>query len=483
MKVSLKNHLSIALFIGLVFRILSLWFVWGPQGLDDYLDNLIPAWRHSIGLEPDLHDYRSPLYMWILSSWLKVGSLFGISNAISQIRWVYFFQGSVSLLAIIGVYLIAKRSKNQMVPIISMYLVSMHGLMPFASTRSFMESFAMGLLTLAIALLATAEEERQRPFRFIVFGFVILGFTSLVRFQVGIIYVSWLLLMLYCRNLRQFWFGFLFGFFLIFAEGLIDKIYGRELFGTLKAYFAFNSDQEKSGIMPWYNTWATWLGAVYFPISLLIWKGWKKAFSEYWKVFVPVFLYVLIHSLNPHKEERYLYPIIPLSFIFFASAWSAAMSTKAVRWVFHPLFAIFNTLILFIGCFVNTQVGLVGPLAEVQKQTDRALYLDYDKIDMRDFMAPFFVRAPAKKITMEGAPSADHAKKIFSENEQLEDLVLIDSHTGSSATMALVRQELSRDLNCHPVETATSLSDKILYQLRPDRNQRRKPTFYFRCSR
>jgi hypothetical protein len=479
MEVSLRKHLILSLALGFAFRVFSLCFVWGPQALDDYLDNLIPAWRHSMGLDPDLHDYRSPLYMWILSFWIKVGAYLHIDSAISQIRWVYFLQAAVSLLAIAGVYLITRKSKNKIVPILSMYLTAVHGLMPFASTRSFMESFVIGLVTMAIALLATEEEDRKKSFSFVVCGFLLLGFASLVRFQIGIIYVSWMLLALAGKNWRQFYFALLFGFVLIIAEAMIDQGFGRPPFGTLRAYFSFNSDQQKSGIMPWYNTWLTWLGVLYFPISFLLWKGWKKAFRKYWKILVPVFLYVLIHSLNPHKEERYLYPIIPLSFIFLAGAWSETIGSRWVRWLYHPFFAVFNTLLLFIGCFINTQVGLVGPLAETQKISDKVLYLDYDKIEMRDYMSPFFVRAPAKKISMEGIPDAKAIAEVFSRHLELEKLSVIDSNSDLSE----VFQTLSKKFTCESVKTATSFSDKILFNLKPEKNQRRKPTYYFVCSR
>ena len=117
---TVQHHLLIALLLGVLFRSLSVHYVWGPQALDDYLDNLIPAWKHFSGIEPDLHNYRSPLYLWILSFWIKFGSFFGIQNPIPQIQWVYFLQGSLSLFAVWAVYLLLRENENKLVPILSM---------------------------------------------------------------------------------------------------------------------------------------------------------------------------------------------------------------------------------------------------------------------------------------------------------------------------------------------------------------------------
>jgi hypothetical protein len=155
---NLRQHFWYALILALFLRLVCLWFVWGPQGLDDFLDNLIPAWRFTVGQNPDLHEYRGPLYMWILAGWLKLGGWIGIQKAISQIRFVYFFQALCSLLALVGVERLVRKQVDQWAAKVSLYLVAAHAVMPFASTRSFMESFVIGFMTLGVALLVEAEQ-------------------------------------------------------------------------------------------------------------------------------------------------------------------------------------------------------------------------------------------------------------------------------------------------------------------------------------
>lgn len=487
MKVNIRNHFILALALGIFFRFLSLHYVWGPQALDDYLDNLIPAWKHFVGIDPDLHNYRSPLYLWILSSWIRIGSVFGIENPIPQIQWVYALQGATSLLAIFAAYLLLKRNENKLAPMLSMYLLSLHGLLPFATTRSFMESFVLGPITLGLVLLFLSDqseyEDSEQKNNYLVWGLILLGLSSLIRFQSGIIYVAWTALMFLTRKKKQFLAAIFFGLILISAEALIDLGYGRYAFQTLHDYFAFNSDQQKSGIMPWYNTVLALAGMVYFPFTALLGKSWLSPMKKYWKLIFPVFIYFLVHTINPHKEERYLYPILGIVFIVWGIAWADAWPSKLVRWVFNPIFVLLNTLVLFIACFVNTQVSLVGPLADIQSQTKSVLVLDHDQINMRQNMAEFFIRKPSLYQIVENIPNADFALVEFAKHPELESLALLSVKKENAQAFEETWRKLSVAFKCSEIFEATSLSDQILYRLRPERNERRQPTKYFFCKK
>jgi hypothetical protein len=468
--------------MGLSLRLISLYFVWGPQGLDDYLDNIIPAWKYLQGINPDLHNYRSPFYMWILAGWLKLGSIFGVEHAVSQIRWVYFLQGSVSLLGVYGVYKLTCRKSNPLICILAMYLVSMHGLMPFASTRAFMESFIMGPATLAFAYLVEGSDEGDLCT--LIYGFALLGFCTLLRFQSGLFYIAWMGLFAFERKWKAFFTGLLFGFVLLGVEACIDLAFGRYAFQTLWDYISFSSDQEKSGRMPWYNTWVAWLGFLFFPFSFVFGKAWLRAIRENYRIFIPVLIYVIAHSINPHKEERYMYPVLPLSFIFLAQAWAEAANSRWCRWLFQPVFGVVNTTVLAVGCLVNTQVGLIGPFGEIEENHSQVLYLDYDDVPMRNYMAPFFVRAPSQHIVVpDQTPSTQFVETTFEQHKDLDTLVLMSIREENEEPLRSVYAQLQLEFHCGKVLTATSLSDQILFKLNPVLNRRRRPTTYFVCHR
>lgn len=484
---NLRRHFYFALLLALGLRLLCLYFVWGPQGLDDYLDNLIPAWKFTQGLDPDLHEYRGPLYMWILAGWLRFGMSFGIEKSISLIRWVYFLQTLVSLLAVYGVYRLVRRHTDEWAARASLYLVAAHAVMPFASTRSFMESFVIGFLTLAMAALVEAQEDfagpNSVPDRKVWAGWILLGFSTLVRFQVGVIYLGWGVYLLATRRYRQLAIGVFFGLVLIGAEILIDRGYGRYGFQTLHDYYVFNQDQSRSGVMPWYNTWLTWCGALLVPFSLVMGRHWFTAFREYKGTFLAVMLYVVTHSIYPHKEERYLFPILALSVIFLARAWSLSRKEKLTRWIFQPFFWGFNTLALAVFCLVNTQVGLIAPLGETEWLSDRVLYLDYDHQDSRDWMSIFFVRQNSVYTHPTGVPRAEEAERLWIEHPNLERVALLNSNPDWAETFRATYQSLAQKYSCTDFEEAGSFTDTLLFRMNPKFNYRRRGTFFFSCAK
>jgi hypothetical protein len=476
----LRKHLLIAVLLGLSLRLVSLYFVWGPQALDDYLDNIIPAWKSIQGMDPDLHNYRSPFYMWILADWLKLGLSFGIEHAVSQIRWIYLLQAVASLTGIYGVYRLTWKKANPLICILAMYLVAMHGLMPFASTRSFMESFIMGPAALAFSYLSDDSEDLWKA----LLGFALLGLCTLLRFQAGLFYMAWLGMFFFEKKWKYFWTGFLFGFVLLAAEAGLDIAFGRNAFQTLSDYIHFSSDQEKSGKMPWYNTWVTWLGFLYFPFSFLLGKSWWPAIKKNYRIFIPVLVYVIAHSLNPHKEERYLYPILPLSFVFLAEAWAESISGFWTRWVYNPIFGLINTAVLAVGCLVNTQVGLIGPFGDIEMQYSHVLYVDYDNVVMKNYMAPFFVRSPSLHVVLENEqPELQQVTDLFAQHPDLNTLVLMSISEEKEEAFHHTYVQLQEKYKCSVEMTATSLSDEVLVKLNPKLNQRRRPTSYFICQR
>ncbi|PWU21687.1 MAG: hypothetical protein C5B49_02195 [Bdellovibrio sp.] len=502
---SLRTHLFYSLGLALVLRLFCGFFVWGPQGLDDYLDNLIPAWRWTQGLDPGLQDYRSPFYVYILRVWLGLGEFFGIKFALWQIRWVYFFQGLCSLLAIAGVYLLVRRHPDKRAARISLYLCAAHAVMPFASTRSFMESFAIGFTTLGVAFLVE-DERRLNPGWRSFWGWALVGFSTLARFQIGIIYLAWGLVLIFRRRAKALLYGLVCGCALLVAEGLIDWGYGRYPFQTLHDYFVFNQDQSKSGVMPWYNTWLTWLGALFFPVSLVFARKWLQAFREYGLLLVPVLSYVVTHSIYPHKEERYLYPILALSLVFMARACSLAADSPGFRWIFRPFFWFLNTLALVVFCFVNTQESLVGPYAKTQLLSSRVLYFDFDHLDARDWMSEFFTRGtsvvlhPSRELqvgayatsgfTSSAARGGSVGTSAFAatwiEQEsakypQLDRFALISSSPEAETAFRKSYQDLSVRHECTELFEASSLTDRILYRVNPKGNPRRRGSLFFSC--
>jgi hypothetical protein len=236
--------------------------------------------------------------------------------------------------------------------------------------------------------------------------------------------------------------------------------------------------------MPWYNTWVTWLGALFVPFSLVFGRSWWRSFKENIDLLFPALIYIVVHSINPHKEERYLYPILMPSFLLLGRAWAMSWNKPLEKFFFRPFIVIFNGIILFVACFVNTQVSLIGPYGEIQMHSDRMMYMDFDHVDMRENMAEFFVRGDSVLRHPVGDFNADTIKKEFESSQaRLDGFAVMKIRSAEDFSFTQVYQQLAQDFQCSDLMEATSLSDRILYRLRPEKNQRRRPTSFFYCHR
>src|SRR4051812_18413472 len=104
-KFSLEQHFWIALAGAIGFRFLAAWFVFGPQALDDYKHGVWPAYQFFSHQPLSLPTYRSPLLVWLLASFVQMGSWFRIHSALAQVRTMYLGLGAISLLGVAGTYL------------------------------------------------------------------------------------------------------------------------------------------------------------------------------------------------------------------------------------------------------------------------------------------------------------------------------------------------------------------------------------------
>ncbi len=479
-----RQILISALLLGLALRCLSAWYVWGPQALDDFMDVLEPAWKFSIGQDTGIHDYRSPLFIWIIGSWIKFGGLFGISKAVAQIRWVYFFLAVSSLTGILGVdLLIPKTEKNLLKRILPLFLMAAYGLMPFISTRSFLEAFAMGYMTLAFGLLELARKERKiSP----VWGFALLGFSTLVRFQLGVMYVGYLVVLAVLRDRRGVTAGILVGFGLLAIESVIDLSIGRPALITILTYVSAAGHPQDYGVSPWYSTWLTWLAAMYFPFTLLFWRKFRSAWEQHKIIAIMTLLFVGIHSLYPHKEERFIYPILGFSFVLWGTAWAESMDSKWIRRIYLPIFLVLNTTLLVIGCLLNTQIEEIGPAAAMQDRSDSVLYLDYDSLMGRGWMYQFFLRPPAvmKRVTEPLSEDSVRAQIATGATEfPFEGIAILTMEPEPSEILAGLAGQKIGDYQCDSLKKESTLIDGLIYRMNPIRNRRRRPEWYLDCWR
>lgn len=479
---SLKEHLWIALAVGLILRMCSAYFAFGPQALDDYLNQILPALRLIRDLPHELPTYRSPLMIWMIKVWIDFGTLFSINAIVNQIRWVYLGLGLFSLLGIYGAYKYFQDTdsepRNSLAGKLALYLMAAQGLMPFVSTRSFLESFSACFLTFGVGLLVYSLRKNNTALQ--VLAFYAIGFSTLIRFQVGLVYCFIMAFLFYKKSWKPLWVGLGVGVVLIAQQILIETIDHREPMSILLNYFKANENVGNYGRTPWYSTWLTWLAFFYFPFSALMFrqiKNWKNHFL----LLGATLTFVLIHSLITHKEERFLYPIMGLTMILMALLWSAEWGSAFDRRFFKPVFALLNTALLCVGCFINTQVGEIGIPARVQAISDKVLYLDRDSMIGQGDMFELFIKPTSKLEKVSEPLTRDSMTQFENILQNMEGFLVATSNEEFKNELDLFAGQEIYGFKCSQEEEMISLTDKWLYQMNPKKNYRRRPSWFVAC--
>ncbi len=482
----LEKHLLYALLLGFFFRFLAAVCVYGPQALDDYLHGVTASVHFYLFNEHGLPELRSPLLIWILGGWLKLLSIFfGELSPIWQVRSMLLLLGTASLSGIYGTYLYVRNYHTPLFGPLALYLVALYALMPFVSTRAFGESFSLCFVLLAFGLIF--DERSQNSFWKLFFGFLVLGFATLLRFHIGLIYVLFFLWILFEKKWKTFFPYFIAGFITLFAEIAIDAFDGRAFMATLRAYLFENQDTTKYGVQPFHATWVTWLGMMMFPFSLAFGKSWIQTVKNHKWLFGMTFVFVLIHSLVPHKEERFLYPILGLSLILLSAAWGDAWGRNLWVKSISVFLIVLHGIAVIIVSSTNTQTGEVGPAAHISSYSKNVLYLDYGSIMGAGRFRLAFIPREKDLMTMgESLTQAQDPTPLIQQSKadrNIDGYALLTSQESILPLLQEKAAQIERELQtkCSAWVKETSFLDEWIYKMNPKSNQRRRPTWWQYC--
>lgn len=481
----LRAHFWRALTAGFLLRLCSAWFVYGPQALDDYKHGVYPAYQFFAGLPLDLPDYRSRLLIWMLGGFTYIASWFGVDSALGQVRAMYIGLALVSLLGIIGTHFYARTRNSRVLGALLLYMIALYPLMPFVSTRAFGEAVATSFVLFGFGVLESGRTLHRRDISYWTLGFVALGIAALFRFHAGILFVSYAAILLALRLWTGVLGAVIGGVFTLAAQCTVDLLSGKAPMGTLQAYLAANEGgAAQYGVSPWYNTWAFAFVVILAPFSLVLFRHARSLWRKQWPLLIPLLLFITAHSLVPHKEERFLYPVIGLELWALSRLWASAALDKWARRIFTPALFILGPVLLAVMCFVNTQEGEIEPPAFVQSRYKDVAYLDYESLFGASRFQFYFLRPPSdlKKVLPEEFSATRVDDELRARGER-QAVVLLTSDPSARDQLRAMQGLKTVDATCLDLMESGSLVDRILYSLNPKHNQRRKPTWYLICER
>lgn len=483
---SLKSHFLLALGLGLLARALCAFFVYGPQALDDYKHGVWPAYQQFAGLPLDLPDYRSHLLHRTLAVFLEVGSWFGVSSALNQVRVMYLGLALISLLAILGTYLYGREFKNRKISSsLALYLIALYPLMPFVSTRAFGEAVSLSLVVLSFGLLEANRRRGADRFTWWFAGFLILGLATLYRFHVGVLFVLYGLTMLVTKRWKAVAAASAAGLSTLLLQSWIDLSSGKPALGTLFSYLQANEGgAAQYGVSPWYNHVLLVLGLAFVPFSIGLFRYARSLWNQFWPLIFGFAVFLFIHSVVPHKEERFMYPVLGIELWFIAFLWTAGMRDKWVRKLFAPVALGLTAVLLPVFCFMNTQAGEIEPPALIEKRYGGVVYLDHKSLFGMSRFRFYFLRPPSRFENVEREDfNAAKVDQAFADNPGLHAVVLLTSDPEAENELLALERLKTMNGECLEVRTSGSAVDRLIYTMNPKHNQRRRPTWYLVCER
>lgn len=201
--------------------------------------------------------------------------------------------------------------------------------MPFLAVRNLVEVACIPFLMLGAWQLL---KHGPRPsYRDVLIAGVWIGMAVNVRFQV-LFFAAGPGLALLLQ--RRWWPAVVYGsgvaFPLLLIQGGIDLFLWGRPFAELTEYVTYNLIHTTTYFdQPWYNYLLLLLG-IFIPFfSVAVVFGFFRRTSPL-LLWLPVLLFLLIHSYFPNKQERFLLPIVPLFFVLGHVAWEQWRT--ASRW-------------------------------------------------------------------------------------------------------------------------------------------------------
>lgn len=493
----LYRHLLLALGLGFLARTVTAYLVYGAQSVDDYSHGVLPALEAARGWETQIPLWRSPLLVWVLTGVVKLSGLLGIESVFGSVRFMFFVLGLFSLLSVWAYYRYYARplmelegrilasgmgkAARERLALLALYLLSLHFILTFAGTRAFGESIAMTLVPFGLFMMEWSLDRKDQRVTFFLGG-LLLGLACLFRFQVGLLAVGYAAYLLLLRRTREFGLLALAGFISLILEGGIDWIYDRWPLETLYNYLYVNKDGAvEHTVQPWYHTWFTVLPFWFLPLSLPFLKD-LRSLTRTEKVFIAITIFfVFMHSLIPHKEERFLAPVLPLLIFTFAGLWARSWGTFYEKWIFRP----FAVLILAFGLFVsstsNSQSGEYAPFLMAEKEPGQVILWDWKSVLQESYFRDRLLTLVGPKIEYQVGDRWPTATEVELFRLRADSVFFVTSEPGHRAALEESLRSLEGLLRCEPIQRIQSLADRVIYSMNPQYNQRRLPTWLAVC--
>ncbi len=334
----LKNEsLKSMLFVALLLRLISVIFAKGFGMFDDHFliiedaqlwvnasdySYLLP-WNRPNPI-PKGHSFFyagiNYLFLWILK-------FIGINNPDTKMYFIRLIHAVYSLLIVSLSYKITLKLSDKKSANLVGWVLAFAWFMPWLSVRNLVEVVSIPPLLASIWLLI--RNDNKSFYKYFIAGFIgALAFS--IRFQ-GSLFIGGIGLVLLFTDKFKYTVYYALGALtsVILIQGGIDFIVWKRPFVQFYTYVEYNLNN--SGAYPngpWYNYILLLVAFFVPPWGLMLLTGFVKTKKKWLIVFVPTFIFLAFHSYFPNKQERFIFPILPMYLMLGVMGWNALLDGK-----------------------------------------------------------------------------------------------------------------------------------------------------------
>ena len=330
---SLKSMLFVALFL----RIISVFLAKGYGMADDHFliiedaqlwvnsadfQSLLP-WN-KLNAEPNGHSFFYSGINYLILLFLK---FIGIDNPDTKMFFIRLIHAIYSLLIVSLSYKITLKLSDKKTANMLGWILTFAWFMPWLSIRNLVEIVSIPPLLATIWLLI--RNDNKTFLKYFIAGFIgALAFS--IRFQAALFIGGVGLVLLFTDKFKYtvyYGIGVISSFALV--QGGIDLIVWKKPFAQFISYVEYNLNN--SGEYPkgdWYNYILLLTAFFVPPFGLMLTAGFLNIKKKWLIVFIPTFIFLAFHSYFPNRQERFIFPILPMYLMLGLMGWNAFLDGK-----------------------------------------------------------------------------------------------------------------------------------------------------------
>ena len=337
----------------------------GFMALDEYwvgIMRYIPAQSSSLMTLVTSDDVKSPLQLLPMHVVAQTALALGISEPYWQYRFVLMILGLISVVVLglaftsfTKVENLNEKQKSFLYLMMIFYFAA-----PFGVTRPMFESVAAPWL--ALAAVCAYIYDQKNELKFLLVGVTAASLAFVLRQQLGICALVFMILPILKRNLKHFIYAGVLGLGWFILSGVPDYYIRGKFHFSLLNLFLYNyehgSEYGHRGVL-FYPTLIFII--TLFPFFILRYpKGFIKAeLSKGRSFYIIIALFLFLHSLFPNKWERFVISIIPiLVLVFFPFLYYLQSHFQKYKLRLSFLYGI-NFFLFIIASFFPAQKNLI----------------------------------------------------------------------------------------------------------------------------